>query len=53
LLNNGADIFKSFSCMKLETDINRFIEAQESSYYGSYRQALDEIRNGKKTSHWI
>ena len=29
LLNNGADILKSFSCMKLETDINRFIEAQE------------------------
>lgn len=35
------------------TDINRFLEAQESPYYGSYRQALDEIRNGKKTSHWI
>ena len=36
-----------------DTDINRFLEAQESPYYGSYRQALDEIRNGKKTSHWI
>ena len=36
-----------------ETDINRFLEAQESPYYGSFRQALDEIRNGKKTSHWI
>lgn len=36
-----------------ETDINRFLEAQESSYYGSYRQALEEIRNGKKTNHWI
>lgn len=36
-----------------ETDINRFIEAQDSLYYGSYQQALEEIRNGKKTSHWI
>lgn len=36
-----------------ETDINRFLEAQEISSFCGYRQALEEIRNGKKTSHWI
>lgn len=30
-------------------DISRFIEAQRSSY----QQALSEIKNGKKASHWI
>lgn len=30
-------------------DISRFIEAQRSSY----QQALTEIKNGKKASHWI
>ena len=30
-------------------DIYRFIKAQESSY----NQALEEIKNGKKKSHWI
>ncbi len=29
--------------------LQRFIGAQESSY----EQALAEIRNGRKTSHWI
>ena len=36
-----------------ETDINRFLEAQEIPYFCGYKQALQEIRNGKKTSHWI
>ena len=35
-----------------ETDINRFLEAQESPFCG-YEIALKEIQNGKKTSHWI
>lgn len=39
--------------MKLETDINRFIEAQNVPYFGGYKQALEEIKNGKKTNHWI
>ena len=30
-------------------DISMFIEAQRSSY----QQALSEIKNGKKASHWI
>lgn len=30
-------------------NINRFIEAQENQY----SKALEEIRNGKKLSHWI
>ena len=30
-------------------DLNRFIEAQESNY----SIALDEIKNGRKRSHWI
>ena len=32
-----------------ENDINRFIEAQERSY----SNALAEIRNGKKQTHWM
>ena len=39
--------------MKLETDINRFIKAQEVPYFSGYKQALAEIKNGKKTNHWI
>ncbi len=35
-----------------DNDINRFIEAQDATYSG-YQQALNEIRDGKKTSHWI
>ena len=30
-------------------DLNRFVQAQE----GSYAQALAEIRNGRKRSHWM
>lgn len=30
-------------------DINRFLEAQETTY----QQALQEVKNGRKTSHWI
>ena len=33
-------------------DIQRFITAQEQSYDG-YKQALSEIQQGRKTSHWI
>ncbi len=36
-----------------ETDINRFIEAQEVPYFCGYKQALEEIKNGRKTNHWI
>ena len=32
-----------------ENDLNRFIEAQERSYFN----ALSEIRNGKKQTHWM
>ena len=39
--------------MKLETDINRFIEAQEIPYFCGYKHALEEVKNGKKTNHWI
>lgn len=35
------------------TDINRFIEAQEIPYFCGYKHALEEIKNGKKTNHWI
>ena len=35
-----------------ETDINRFVEAQASRYCG-YEIALNEIKNGRKRSHWI
>ena len=39
--------------MKLETDINRFIEAQDIPYFCGYKQALEEVKNGKKINHWI
>ena len=32
-------------------DLGRFVEAQESG--ATYKQALDEIRRGRKTSHWM
>lgn len=38
--------------MKKETDLLRFIEAQNAKYAG-YEQALSEVVQGKKTSHWI
>ena len=36
-----------------ETDINRFIEAQEVPSFCGYKQALEEVKNGRKTNHWI
>ena len=36
-----------------ETDINRFIEAQANPFFCGYTDALEEVQNGKKTSHWI
>ena len=36
-----------------ETDINRFLEAQKIPYFSGYKHALEEIKNGKKTNHWI
>lgn len=38
--------------MRKETDLLRFVDAQDSVYAG-YVQALSEIKDGKKTSHWI
>ena len=35
-----------------ETDINRFVEAQNTPYLSSYRQALEEVKNGRKKNHW-
>ena len=35
------------------TDIKRFIEAQEIPYFCGYKQALEEVKNGKKVNHWI
>lgn len=32
--------------------VERFIEAQDCDYAG-YVQALEEVRNGRKVSHWI
>lgn len=33
-------------------DIKRFIEAQNREYAG-YKQALEEVRSGRKRTHWI
>ena len=35
------------------TDINRFLEAQEATYFCGYKHALEEVKNGKKKNHWI
>lgn len=32
-------------------NLQRFIDAQDS--YGTYNDALAEVRNGRKVSHWI
>jgi uncharacterized protein (DUF1810 family) len=32
-------------------NLGRFVEAQESG--ATYQQALDELRRGRKTSHWM
>ena len=34
------------------SDLNRYLDAQNASYDG-YEQALEEIRRGRKVSHWI
>jgi uncharacterized protein (DUF1810 family) len=33
------------------SDLQRFVEAQDA--HGTYEQALRELRNGRKTSHWM
>ncbi len=38
--------------MIADYDITRFVEAQDGEWSG-YADALAEIRNGRKTSHWI
>jgi len=35
------------------TDIKRFIEAQEMPYCCGYKQALEKVKNGKKINRWI
>ena len=42
LKNNGEQDF----------DLERFVKAQDS-VYGSYYDALSEIKSGRKTGHWI
>jgi uncharacterized protein (DUF1810 family) len=32
-------------------DLERFVKAQDSG--GAYQRAVAELRNGRKTSHWI
>lgn len=32
-------------------DLQRFVDAQDSG--GAYARALDELRRGRKTSHWM
>lgn len=44
---------KGEECCMDEYNVERFIEAQNVSGYGSYRQALSEIKAGRKESHWI
>ena len=39
--------------MSENTDLNRFLEAQDESKFCGYKQALEEILEGEKTTHWI
>lgn len=39
--------------MNSDNDINRFLDAQDQSWEGSYSQALDEVLAGQKRTHWI
>lgn len=39
--------------MDYTTNLNRFIEAQNSPGFAGYNNAIEEIRRGKKLSHWI
>lgn len=39
--------------MDYTTNLNRFIEAQNSPGFAGYINAVEEIRRGKKLSHWI
>lgn len=43
------ELFQIFTIMK---DISRFLKAQEGRF-DNYQTALQEIRNGRKVSHWI
>ena len=36
-----------------EHNLERFLDAQNNKEYGSYDSALNEIKNGKKRTHWI
>lgn len=39
--------------MDYTTNLNKFIEAQNSPGFAGYINAVEEIRQGKKLSHWI
>lgn len=39
--------------MLSKDELCRFIEAQEIPYFCGYKHALEEVKNGKKTNHWI
>lgn len=39
--------------MDYTTNLNKFIEAQNSPGFAGYINAVEEIRRGKKLSHWI
>lgn len=36
-----------------ENELERFIKEQDDKEYGSYESALNEIRSGRKRTHWI
>ena len=49
-VNRLIDVISGYDEEKsMESSVERFIEAQERNY----GQALAELRNGKKTSHWM
>ena len=49
---NGNPIESYIPALRsLYLGVDRFIEAQNK--YNTYQKALEEVKNGKKTSHWI
>ncbi len=40
---------------RTDEELERFLQAQERGYHGNsnYETALNEVKNGNKTSHWV
>ena len=51
-IENSYESTKNLYAGEYRPGVERFVEAQNATYEG-YKQALEEVRNGKKVKHWI